>query len=36
MNFKIDENLPPEAAELLRQEGQGVCTATGRGTAHER
>jgi predicted nuclease of predicted toxin-antitoxin system len=26
MHFKIDENLPPEVAELLRQEGHEVAT----------
>jgi predicted nuclease of predicted toxin-antitoxin system len=26
MRFKIDENLPPEGAELLRQEGHEALT----------
>ena len=26
MNFKVDENLPVELAELLRQEGYGALT----------
>ena len=29
MNFKIDENMPVEAAELLKQEGYDVVTIFG-------
>ena len=28
MRFKIDENLPPDVAELLRQEGERQAART--------
>jgi len=31
MNFKIDENIPVEAAELLRKTGYDATTVSGQG-----